>query len=540
MCRVAHWGLWLAVGFATASCTQQPCDLSEWNPAIPTVLTPIAGRIDLTQESLRLSATEWADPDPAHTHARTEYEIWNWSDTGATFLVWHALFDAPQPALASMADGDFTDASYGLNPWTRYAVRVRQSSSDDRCEQWSEWSPWREFRTDDGSRFWFDPNTIANVYLTIPPDSWPLIDAESVPPDCVPYTRNYYSGSLRVGDKTFDHVGIRAKGGCGTGRHLNEKTAFKVYLSWNDPNVDGCPRTRRVHGLQRLTLNNMAQDPSFLHERLAYAFFHRMGIPSPRANHVRVHVNGELWGLYLNQESIDRRFLARWFPNNDGMLYEATYQCDLVPKNVPTGDEKEIPCMSMKFQTNACTPQRPGGDSTTFEPLRELISAITALPDGELYPAISEIFDFDLFLTMWATEVMIDHWDGYVGNRNNYRIYHDPLRNRWTIIPAGTDQTFTDGEYSGRLRGLLSIRCLSEPACKQVFGHRLRQVNAAFARAHLDELARTIRDQISADVQIDPRREGSFTEFETSADEVQRWITTRPAIVDQMIIDQGL
>ena len=34
------------------------------------------------------------------------------------------------------------------------------------------------------------------------------------------------------------------------------------------------------------------------HERVAYDFYHAMGVGSSRIAHVRVHVNGQYWGLY--------------------------------------------------------------------------------------------------------------------------------------------------------------------------------------------------------------------------------------------------
>ena len=128
------------------------------------------------------------------------------------------------------------------------------------------------------------------------------------------------------------------KGGCGSAEDLDGKAGLKVHLSWDDAQVAGCPAKRRLGGLEKLTFNNMTQDPSMSHEMLAYALYAEMGVPVPRATYARVTVNGEYFGIYAHLETIDRRFLARHFGSNRGALYEGTYWCDLIASNVRDDD----------------------------------------------------------------------------------------------------------------------------------------------------------------------------------------------------------
>ena len=140
-----------------------------------------------------------------------------------------------------------------------------------------------------------------------------------------------------------------------------------------------------------------------------------------------MHVNGEHWGLYLHLESIDRRFFKRRFEGvaAEGMAYEGTYFCDLVPGNLPPVDGPET-CFSSKFSGDCSTPAE-GGDPFTYEPLISFVSQIDALPQDGFYPAVRDIVDFDSFLSQWAVESIINHWDGGIFEvLNNYRVYHDP------------------------------------------------------------------------------------------------------------------
>jgi spore coat protein CotH len=503
-------------------------------PAAPAITSPDPGRIDVIPGDMVVEASVFSDPD-GDAQARSEFAIWLTAGGEPVLQVWSAVVDDPSRlARVSLADGTFA-VSDTLDDWADYQVVARYSDGD-ACGEWSEWSAPLAFRTDDGSSWWFAPDAVRDVYIEIPAESWDLIDAQAVPPGCVPYLRDYYTGSAVLDGQGYDGAGVRTKGGCGSARHLSGKASFKVNLSWNDPAVAGCPAERRSHGLKRLTLNNLIQDHSYVHERLAYTFYQLMGVPTPRASHVRLFVNDELWGLYLHVESIDRRFLSRWFDDNDGMLYEGTYYCDLLPGNVPPADEDTY-CLSRKFRPSDCEPIADDGDPEDYTPLRAMVTQLDGLyqtldadPQASFYPEIEAIFDFDTFLSMWAVETVIGHWDGYVIQIvNNYRVYHDPETARWTLIPTGVDQTFVQHTALGQLAGRLAQRCAADADCEAAFRARLAQAVDVFEQADLGALAQTIAAQIDPGVNEDPRKEISYDEFHSRVNDTVSFIDSRPA-----------
>ena len=65
---------------------------------------------------------------------------------------------------------------------------------------------------------------------------------------------------------------------------------------------------RRVPRARALTLNNMVQDPTMLHEALGNEVYQAAGVPVPRTSYVHLRVYDQDQGLYLNVETIDRRF----------------------------------------------------------------------------------------------------------------------------------------------------------------------------------------------------------------------------------------
>lgn len=443
-------------------------------------------------------------------HVATEIEIWRFSEGTLSFRVWHVALDSGDLLSATIAEGSF-DPGFELLPWTRYGIRARHKVGNS----FSQWGPTLPIRTDDGSEAVFDSSQTADIWLTIEEPSWTSIDDEAVVDECVPALRSYYVGDMRIEDSEFIGAGIRAKGGCGSSRSLDEKSGFKVNMSWDDPNVVGCPDTRRYHGLKKLTLNNQAEDESYLHERIGYDFFQKLGVPVPRAAPIRVHVNDELWGLYLHLESIDRRFLARRFDSNDGMLYEGSYGCDL-------GSES---CFEAKFNTDKCD-DPPTGDPTDMTPLQGLNDRLSELDN--FYPDIDTIVDFDLFLTTWAAGAILGYWDGYPADPNNYRIYHDISEDRWVVIPSGLDQVLEDDISPFEVEGMLAKECIADKNCYDAFVTRLNEVLVVFENSNYPQMARDIEAQIRQDVVNDNRREFSVQEWSDEVDETVEYLEDRP------------
>ena len=56
--------------------------------------------------------------------------------------------------------------------------------------------------------------------------------------------------------------------------------------------------------------------------------------------------------------------------------------------------------------------------------------------------AIQEVFDVDLYLKTLVYEILIGHWDGYAGNKNNYYLYQRPSDGKFVFIEYDMDNTF--------------------------------------------------------------------------------------------------
>ena len=224
---------------------------------------------------------------------------------------------------------------------------------------------------------------------------------------------DWFSATVTIDGETHTEVGVRKKGFLGS--QSDTKPSLKLRY---DKYVDG----QSLGGvMERMTLNNSIQDPSMINTCLSYQVFAAAGLPSPRCNFATVTVNGRDLGLYVHLEEIKMPFLARHFDSAEGNLYEGTVS-DFTPTHRGTMEKK----------TNE--------DENDWSDVDAVMAALQDPSDAGL-DTLGEWVDLDRFLSFWATEALVGHWDGYAGDRNNYHFYREP-EGKFVFIPWGVDDTF--------------------------------------------------------------------------------------------------
>lgn len=340
----------------------------------------------------------------------------------------------------------------------------------------------------DDAAVMYDPSTVYAIELDLPQAS--VEELEEHPTD------EYVQGFLTLaptagtpgteGSPLIDNkeVGIRLKGNVGGSfRDLDTgKAAFKIKCNF----VSG----QKCLGLKKMTLNNMVQDPSMVHETLAYAAFRAAGVPASRTGYAYVRVNGEDFGLYLNLETYDDVFLKREFGAFDDSV-QHLYEGEL-GDDVASGGAED-------FEVDEGD-EGPGeiGD------LEALVEAANGAGDQPWSQRVSATASLAEMARMWAVEKYIDHWDGYSGHAeagqerpNNYYLYSE-LSGRFQMLPWGADQTWiptigvgTPGRevtFDGS-GGILFNKCVEDEACLRTYWEALRQATDTIAALEPDALA---------------------------------------------------
>jgi len=227
-----------------------------------------------------------------------------------------------------------------------------------------------------------------------------------------PFT--WFSADVSVDGVKVSRVGIRKKGFLGSAwRHGLIKPSLKI-------DTDQLVNGQRLGETERLTLNNSLQDRSWMRTCLVHNLIIATGYPGARCNLANVMVNGQPLGVYAHLEPLKRPFLKRAFGDSSGSLYEAQLT-DLV----------DVGLARFQSKTTSTDPAKAR--------LRSLIQALKS-PDSKLEQELSRYLNIDRFITFWALEALVNHNDGYGGNKNNYYIYFDPKDgNRATFLHWGMD-----------------------------------------------------------------------------------------------------
>lgn len=133
-----------------------------------------------------------------------------------------------------------------------------------------------------------------------------------------PIAEEYKKCDITVDGETYANVAIRTKGNTSLSQVASsdsDRYSFKVEF---DHYVSG----QTLAGLDKLVLNNIFCDATYVKEYMAYDIFHYLGVACPYYSFAHITVNGEEWGLYLALEAMEDSFVQRVYGTNEGELYK--------------------------------------------------------------------------------------------------------------------------------------------------------------------------------------------------------------------------
>lgn len=155
----------------------------------------------------------------------------------------------------------------------------------------------------------FDQSTVHRIEITM--DGWDdFID------NCT--DEKYRACAVTIDGEAQGTVGIRAKGNTSLSsmaQYDNDRYSFKIEF-------DHYQKKKTYRGLDKLSLNNIIQDATYMKDYWSYTFMNQMGLASPLCSYTEIYVNGEYWGLYLAVEGVEEAFLERNYGEDYGELYK--------------------------------------------------------------------------------------------------------------------------------------------------------------------------------------------------------------------------
>ena len=333
--------------------------------------------------------------------------------------------------------------------------------------------------------------------------------------------------TLNFEGESYDSVGVRYKGNstfCLPTDQGNRKVPYNIEMNHF---IQG----QKLENLKKIKLANAWMDPTFAKEITA-SHIYKKYLPSPEVNLLKLNVQDNYLGIYVNTESIDKQFLQKHFGEKDGVFFK----CDPVQvfcgENTANGnpDLKWLGADSASYY-NSYDLKSDSGWGT----LMELIETINFDFDN-----LGEILNIDRTLWAFAVNSAILNLDTYNGYYvHNYYLYQteDGL---FQMIPWDFDNAFAGAilgweffepevvynydtygnQYFANERPLLQ-KLLNDPLRKKQYNAHLRTILAetlldtATIRGGINEL----HNLAYSAVQSDFNKAFSMQQFSSNVEE---------------------
>lgn len=348
----------------------------------------------------------------------------------------------------------------------------------------------------------FDNSSIARVDVSIDPDSLGVILTEGNEGSDYEYmaTFTFTRGNFT---QTIDSVGFRLRGN--TSRYSGKKS-FKVSLNTFIPG-------QKFQGVEKINLNGEHNDPSVTRALTCWTVFREAQVPGSRANHVRLYINGEYKGLYLNVEHVDEEFIDLRFGNNNGNLYKCLWPADLVY----LGDDPS----QYKYENDGrrAYELKTNEIQDDYSDLARFIDVLNNTDPTNFDHELNRVFNINGYLKNLAVEELTGHWDAYSFNKNNYYLYYNEGTRKFEYIPYDPDNTLGInfiGDINWATRDLydwsnqdeprpLTDRILMNQTYRDRFSwyvHQLLSTN--FNNENLDPFLDSVKNQVLDAAEEDP------------------------------------
>jgi len=320
--------------------------------------------------------------------------------------------------------------------------------------------------------------------------------------------RKYVKAVLKEGDKSYPNVGIHVKGAAGSWRGIDDKPGLTL-------NMDKFKDDQRFRGMDKFHLANSVQDPSYLSELICGELMRAAGVPASRVGHATVTINGRPRGLYYLKEGYDTAFLHQHFKSSHGNFYDGGFLRDI---------DQPLDLIHTKK------------DVADRADLKALVTAAREGDRAKRFQKLEKLLDLDKFISYMVVEAITWDWDGYPFKCNNYRVYHDPVKDKITFIPSGMDQMFADtnGPIIPDFGGMVARGLMDTPEGRKRYLARANEIMKTVYKSdgllkRLDELEKRIQPELA---KVDA---GAGRDYKNQVNRLREAIKQREKVVNDQL-----
>jgi spore coat protein CotH len=307
-----------------------------------------------------------------------------------------------------------------------------------------------------------------------------------------------------------------------------------------------------------------------LRQLLAYDLMRFADVRVPSARHVRLAVNGQPQGLYLEYEDPDSKdWLWDMFGDDTGDLYKAALD---LPASEGQPEQKYFADTTYLGPDDASYPGHYNKKTNHKDPtiaddygaVRGFLEPLNALPDEELVPWVRAHFQLDRFLSFLVVSNFISNWDSFPQRPKNFWLFEVRGEGRLAFIPWDLDCTFqqwtdsfnqmgTEADIFYNLRRLdyqpyhwqegderpLVWRLFQRPEIEAEYVARYRALSETLLsesslNTRIDALAELVEPALTdapTGPTWDPSAATERSDFHESLDDMRAFVTARTAAV---------
>ena len=157
----------------------------------------------------------------------------------------------------------------------------------------------------------FDTSYVHEMNVELSEEDWKDLLAN-------PLKKTKYTATVTIDGNKVENVSFATKGNTSLSQVASsdsDRYSFKINFG---KNVKG----QTYQGLDKLNLNNIMSDATYMKDYLSYMIMREAGVNASLTSYVSLSVNGKLHGLYIAIEDVSDSFLKRNYGSADGALYK--------------------------------------------------------------------------------------------------------------------------------------------------------------------------------------------------------------------------
>ncbi len=382
----------------------------------------------------------------------------------------------------------------------------------------------------------------------------------------------YETCSVEIDGEVLSNVAIRAKGNTSLTQvesYGNDRYSFKIEFDHYDDSIN-------YKGLDKLCLNNIIQDNTYMKDYLTYQMMGYFGVDAPLCSFVNITVNGENWGLYLAVEAVEESFLERNYGNDYGELYKPDSTGNMGgggekpddigerPTNFPT-EQGEMPQMPQQMNGDRGGGRSMGSDDVSliytdnsydsytniFDNAKtditdadkdRLIDALKQLNENS---NIDEVVNVEEVIRYFVVHNFVCNFDSYTGSMiHNYYLYEQD--GKMSMIPWDYNLAFggfesnsnstsmvnypIDTPVSGgdvESRPMLAWIFADETYTELYHAYFAQFISDYFDSGYFEQMIDDVKALIAPYVEQDTTKFCTYEEFETGIETLKQFCLLR-------------